>query len=457
MTYRFASNFCAFVMAMAFMFLSEVALGEGTPEEPKKSAETELAPLPLDQLRTFADVFDRIKNAYVEEIDDTILLENAIKGMLYELDPHSAYLGPEDFQDLQISTTGEFGGLGIEVGMEDGFIKVITPIDDTPAKKAGVEPGDLIIKLDNRSVKGMSLSEAIDIMRGEPGTDINLTIIRAGNKKPVEIKIIRDIIQVQNIKSRLLESGYGYIRIAQFQVHTGSDTIKAITRLTTESGGSLKGLVVDLRNNPGGVLQAAVDVSDIFLDGGSVVETKGRLADSNMKFSATPGDLIEGTPVIVLVNAGSASASEIVAGALQHYNRAVILGTTTFGKGSVQTILPLDKNRALKLTTARYYTPSGLSIQASGINPDIVTEDVKLSPVKKKAPYKESDLSRHLENPESNKNDQQVNDKPIGPSLLESDFQLYTALNVLKALNIVNQPTVTIEEIGEETTDSGAQ
>jgi len=445
-------------MAIAFIFLSAVALGEESPEEPKKSAETDLAPLPLDQLRTFADVFDRIKNAYVEEIDDTILLENAIKGMLYELDPHSAYLGPEDFQDLQISTTGEFGGLGIEVGMEEGFIRVVTPIDDTPAKNAGVEPGDLIIKLDNQSVKGMSLSEAIDIMRGKPGTIINLTIIRAGNKKPVEIKIIRDIIQVQNIKSRLLESGYGYVRIAQFQVHTGNDTAKAITRLTTESGGNLKGLVVDLRNNPGGVLQAAVDVSDIFLDGGLVVvKTKGRLPDSDMKFSATAGDLAEGTPIIVLVNAGSASASEIVAGALQDHGRAVIMGTTTFGKGSVQTVLPLDKNRALKLTTARYYTPNGLSIQASGINPDIVIEDVKLSSVETKAQYKESDLSHHLENPEPNKNDQQVNDESVRPDLIERDFQLHEALSLLKALNIVQQPAVTNEDIGQETTDSGAQ
>lgn len=396
--------------------------------------------LPLNELRTFADVFDRIKQAYVEEVDDKTLLENAIKGMLTELDPHSAYLKPEAYEDLQINTTGEFGGLGIEVGMEDGYVKVITPIDDTPAAEAGVMAGDLIIKLDDTQVKGMSLAEAVKLMRGKPGSDIVLTIIREGEDKPLEITVTRAVIQVQSVKRRLLDKDFGYVRLSQFQVHTGPDMEKAIEKLRAENGSPLKGMVLDLRNNPGGVLQAAVDVADLLLEEGLVVYTKGRLADSQMKFSATPGDLLDGMPIIVLINGGSASASEIVAGALQDHKRAVIMGTTSFGKGSVQTVLPLHNDRALKITTARYYTPDGRSIQAQGIEPDIVVENAKLTKLKFGGFVKESELSGHLENQDAEKpatDSKKPVKKADKSSLEETDYQLYEALNLLKALDVV--------------------
>ena len=394
--------------------------------------------LPLNELRTFADVFDRIKQAYVEEVDDKTLLENAIKGMLTELDPHSAYLKPEAYEDLQINTTGEFGGLGIEVGMEDGYVKVVTPIDDTPAAEAGVMAGDLIIKLDDTQVKGMSLAEAVKLMRGKPGTDIILTIIREGVDKPVEITVTRAVIQVQSVKRRMLEDGFGYVRLSQFQVHSGPDMEKAIEKLQQENKEPLKGIVLDLRNNPGGVLQAAVDVADLLLNEGLVVYTKGRLTDSQMKFSATPGDMLEGIPIVVLINGGSASASEIVAGALQDHKRAVIMGTTSFGKGSVQTVLPLHNDRALKITTARYYTPDGRSIQAQGIEPDIVVENAKLTKLKFGNFVKESELSGHLENTDNeDESDKPAKPKITGKGLEETDYQLYEALNLLKALNVV--------------------
>lgn len=412
------------------------------------------AVLPLNELRTFADVFDRIKQAYVEEVDDKTLLNNAIKGMLTELDPHSAYLEPEAFEDLQINTMGEFGGLGIEVGMEDGFVKVISPIDDTPAAKAGVKAGDLIIKLDDTQVKGLSLTDAVNLMRGKPGSIIKLTIIREGVDKPLEINVVRAVIQVQSVKKRMLEPKYGYVRLSQFQVHSGADVEKAIKDLQKTGKDPLAGLILDLRNNPGGVLQAAVEVCDLFLDSGLVVYTKGRLPDSEMQFSATPGDMIKGVPLVVLVNGGSASASEIVAGALQDQSRAIIVGTTTFGKGSVQTILPLHDNRALKLTTARYYTPKGRSIQAQGIKPDIDVENAQLTRVKNDGfGVRESDLSGHLQNPNgktgseekakpaegkdktSDKSVEAVADAPLE----QQDYQLYEALNLLKAMNVVSQ------------------
>lgn len=391
--------------------------------------------LPLNELRTFADVFDRIKQAYVEEVEDTTLLENAIKGMLTELDPHSAYLQPEAYQDLQISTTGEFGGLGIEVGMEDGLVKVITPIDDTPAEKAGVMPGDLIFKLDDTPIKGLTLNDAVKLMRGKPGSNIVLTIIREGLDKPLEITVTRAVIQVKSVRSKSLAPGFGYLRLSQFQVHSGPDLEKAVDKLIAENNGSLQGLVLDLRNNPGGVLQAAVDVSDLFLDGGLVVYTKGRLPDSAMRFSATPGDKVGGIPMVVLVNGGSASASEIVAGALQDHKRAVIMGTTSFGKGSVQTVLPLHNNRALKLTTARYYTPNGRSIQAQGIKPDIVVENAKLTKVANLDQIKEADLTGHLQNTAENKSKKTT--ESTSQNLEESDYQLYEALNLLKALKVL--------------------
>jgi len=415
-----------------------LAIGHGVLAERENEAA-----LPLDDLRSFTEVFTRIKKDYVEDVSDKTLLENAIRGMLSGLDPHSSYLDEDEFKDLQVGTTGEFGGLGIEVGMEDGFVKVITPIDDTPAQRAGVKAGDLIVRLDEKPVKGMTLQEAVKIMRGEVGTDIELTIIREGEEKPLKITITRDVIKVRSVRHRTLEDGYGYVRISQFQSHTADNLSDSIAALLKENNGKLKGLILDLRNNPGGVLNAAVDVSDAFLDDGLIVYTEGRIANSRMQFNADSNRLLDGAPLIVLVNGGSASASEIVAGALQDHHRAVIVGTRTFGKGSVQTILPLNNNTALKLTTARYFTPSGRSIQAEGIVPDIVLDPLKVS--REDAPVetvKEADLSGHLTNGNGKKTSDtgktnNKDDTGEEVSLAQSDYQLYEALNILKGLSIL--------------------
>ncbi len=393
------------------------------------------APLPLEDLRAFSEVFGQIKASYVEEISDHDLLENAIKGMLTGLDPHSTYLDKKSFKDLQEGTRGEFGGLGIEVGMEDGFVKVITPIDDTPAFKAGVEAGDLVIRLNEKPVKGMTLADAVKIMRGKPGTDIVLTIIREGETRPLKISITRDIIKVVSVKNRILEPGYGYVRIASFQTRTGVNLKEAITTLKKETeGGELKGLVLDLRNNPGGLLNAAVAVSDTFLEKGLIVYTEGRIEHSKMNFKASPNDLLKGAPIVVLINGGSASASEIVAGALQDHRRAVIMGQQSFGKGSVQTILQNNRGGAIKLTTARYFTPSGRSIQAEGITPDVVLSKVKLEKLDDDfASIKEKDLSKHLENPDSAE-DTKAKKQAVA---LTNDYPLNEALNLLKGINIL--------------------
>ena len=400
------------------------------------------SPLPLQELRTFSEVFGKIKSDYVEPTEDATLLDNAIRGMLTGLDPHSTYLDPEAFKELQVGTSGEFGGLGIEVGMEDGFVKVISPIDDTPAQRAGVAAGDLIIRIDETPVKGLSLNQAVKLMRGKPGTTIMLTIVREGEDKPLKIEITRDIIQVNSVKSRLLDPGYGYVRITQFQSKTGEDLVKAISKLKKENDGNLNGLILDLRNNPGGVLKAAVAVSDAFLEKGLVVYTEGRAKDSRMEFKATPSDVIKGAPLVVLVNGGSASASEIVAGALQDHKRAIIMGSKTFGKGSVQTILPMQNGAALKLTTARYYTPSGRSIQAEGIEPDIPLEPLKVTKIDPSGfeSVKEANLAGHLENPNEPKGQQKVEpDHKDEVSIADKDYQLYEALNLLKGLHILKQ------------------
>lgn len=395
--------------------------------------------LPLDELRKFAEVFDRIKRAYVEKVDDKTLLNNAIKGMLSGLDPHSAYLEPSAFDELQESTSGQFGGLGIEVGMEDGFVKVISPIDDTPAQAAGVEAGDVIIKLDERPVQGMTLDEAVTLMRGEPGTPIQLTIVREGEANPLELSVMRDVIKVTSVKSLPLDNQYGYVRITQFQAQTGQDFINAINKLKRENQGHLKGLVLDLRNNPGGVLQAAVDVADSLLDDGLIVYTEGRISSSKLRFSAKPGDEITGSPVVVLINGGSASASEIVAGALQDHKRALIMGTDSFGKGSVQTVLPLDSEYGLKLTTARYFTPNGRSIQALGITPDVEVKRAKLTEIQSQPLFKEADLNGHLSNgSSSSKSKKAKTEQSEAEALVERDFQLREALNLLKGLSIMN-------------------
>ncbi len=420
-----------------------LAIGQGVLAE-KEQAQHAASPLPLNELRTFTEVFARIKKDYVEPVSDKELLENAIRGMLSGLDPHSSYLDPDSFKDLQVGTSGEFGGLGIEVGMEDGFVKVISPIDDTPAQRAGVKAGDLVIRLDEKPVKGMTLREAVNIMRGKVGTDITLTIIREGEERPLKITITRDIIKVKSVRHRSLEDGFGYLRISHFQSHTGENLADAIDKLKEENDGKLKGLVLDLRNNPGGVLNAAVEVSDAFLDKGLIVYTKGRIRDSEMKFSATPRTLLGDAPLVVLVNGGSASASEIVAGALQDHKRALIVGTRTFGKGSVQTILPLNNNTALKLTTARYYTPSGRSIQAEGIEPDITLEPVKITTLAhaEDGRLKEADLAGHLENGTEEQKDKKKSGTNNGEKasklpLAQTDYQLYEALNILKGVQIL--------------------
>lgn len=414
-----------------------ISIGSGVFAE-RESGATPV--LPVEELRTFSDVFGRIKNDYVEDVADRDLLESAIRGMLAGLDPHSAYLDQEQFKELQVGTSGEFGGLGIEVGMEDGFVKVIAPIDDTPAERAGIKAGDLIIRLDDTPVKGLTLNDAVKIMRGKPGTILKLTVVREGAEQPLKIDIKRDIIKVKSVKQRILDKGFGYVRISQFQSKTAENMVDAIEKLKKEDGGSLRGLVLDLRNNPGGVLNGAVAVSDAFLKKGLIVYTEGRVSDSKLRFNATPDDILDNAPIVVLVNQGSASASEIVSGALQDHKRAIIVGQRTFGKGSVQTILPLSNGTAVKLTTARYYTPSGRSIQAEGINPDITLDPVRVSAVESAFdPIKESDLSGHLMNGDGDKSgknaDEKNGDKEEQP-LAQSDYQLYEALNLLKGLAI---------------------
>ncbi len=406
-------------------------------EEPNKNADEKSklkARLPLNELRIFAEVFNRVSAHYVEEIDDRTLLESAISGMLSQLDPHSAYLDKESFTSLQETTTGNYGGLGLEVGLEDGFVKVITPMDDTPADKAGIESGDLIMQLNEKPIRGMSLPEAIDSMRGEPGSEIKLMILREGDSAPSEITLVREVIKVPSVRQRFLEEGYGYVRIAQFQSRTGSEVAEAINELVEEEG-ALKGLVIDLRNNPGGILQSAVEVSDIFVDNGLIVYTTGRISNSELRFNATTPDKIEGVPIVVLVNQGTASASEIVAGALQDHGRAIIMGTSTFGKGSVQTILPLNNEKAIKLTTALYYTPNGRSIQAEGIIPDIWVDRSTVTRIKR-GPWRpiEKNLPKHLEN--NNEESVEKTRDRANLELARQDYQLNEALTLLKGLNI---------------------
>jgi carboxyl-terminal processing protease len=403
--------------------------------------------IPFEELQAFTDVYSRIKADYVEPVDDKKLLEDAIRGMLSGLDPHSNYLNPEEFNDLRIGTTGQFGGLGIEVGMENGFVKVISPIDDTPAARAGIKAKDLIIKLDDKPVKGMTLNDAVKLMRGKPNTDIKLTIVREGESKPLVITITREVIRVKSVKNRMLEPGYGYVRITSFQSRTTTDLLAAISKLQEEK--KLDGLVLDLRNNPGGVLNGAVGVSDAFLTDGLIVYTEGRIDDSSLKYTATPGDALNGAPLVVLVNGGSASASEIVAGAIQDHKRGIIMGFKTFGKGSVQTIQELRNGAAVKLTTARYFTPNGRSIQAEGIEPDIKLHNLKVSD-SKKAPrtISEKDLSGHLSNPinpekegSSGKSDAESDSESTTnktEDLSEKDYQLFEALNLLKGLTIAS-------------------
>ncbi|MFY9258927.1 MAG: S41 family peptidase [Gallionella sp.] len=430
--------------------------------------ESAAIPLPVEELRAFSDVFGRIKSDYVESVSDKKLIAGAINGMVSGLDPHSSYLDAEAFKELQVGTQGEFGGLGIEVGMEDGLVKVISPIEDTPAFLAGVKSGDLIVKLDDTLVKGLTLNEAVKKMRGKPGSKIVLTIIRKDVPKPLLITLSRAVIKVQSVKPKLIEPGYAFIRVTQFQEHTTENLGAALEKLFKENKGEMKGLVLDLRNDPGGLLNGAVGVSAAFLAKDAlVVYTEGRTADAKMRLTAKPEDYLRGegskdvlknlpaeaktVPMVVLVNGGSASASEIVAGALQDHKRAVIMGTQTFGKGSVQTILPLGNNTAVKLTTARYYTPGGRSIQAKGIVPDIIVEDPATSAFDNAFRLREADLDKHLMNdkqPEE-KADRKKSASPADskedgkkPDFAEfgskNDYQLNQALNLLKGMQILH-------------------
>ncbi len=422
------------ILSIGLVLGAGLAIGQGVLAERESRSVT----LPVEELRILTEVFAKIKEDYVEPVDDKTLLENAIRGMLTGLDPHSAYLDPEGYKELQVGTTGEFGGLGIEVGMEDGFVKVIAPIDDTPAQRAGVQAGDLVIRLDDTPVKGLTLGEAVKVMRGKPGTDIVLTIVREGQDKPLKITVTRDIIKVKSVKHRMLEPGFGYVRITSFQSKTGENLYEALDELKEKAGGRLDGLVLDLRNNPGGVLSGAVEVSDAFLTEGLIVYTEGRNQNSRLQYSATPNDILNNAPLVVLVNGGSASASEIVAGALQDHKRAVIMGSRTFGKGSVQTILPMQSNAALKLTTARYFTPSGRSIQAEGIEPHLKLERLQVSaaeppPIER---LKEADLAGHLANGNGDKK-KKGEEPSTAAELAARDYQLYEALNTLKAMKIV--------------------
>ncbi len=398
--------------------------------------------LPLEQMRTFTDVFSRIKNDYVEEVSDEELLEYAIRGMLSGLDPHSAYLNTEEFNELRIGTTGEFGGLGIEVGLEDGFVKVVSPIDDTPAARAGIQSGDLIIRLDDTPTKGLSLNDAVKLMRGKPGSILTLTVIREGADQPLSIDIERDVIKVTSVRNRMLDDNYGYLRISNFQTKTSADMVKAINSMQEEAGDDkLQGLVLDLRNNPGGVLSGAVKVSDAFLNEGMIVYTDGRESDSKLRYDATSGDILNGAPLVVLVNGGSASASEIVAGAMQDHGRAVVLGSKTFGKGSVQTIQDLSSGGAVKLTTSRYYTPNGRSIQALGIEPDVETRPgswVRPDQENNFTPLTESSLRGSLVN-ENDADEDNVEGDDAEDNLVYDDYQLFEALNLLKGLTILSK------------------
>ena len=412
--------------------LTLLALAAGTPgyayaDDPD--------PLPLEDLQVFSEVFGKIKSEYVDQIDDKTLLRDAIQGMLNGLDPHSAFLDPEDFEEIRISTDGKFGGLGIEVTTEDGLIKVVAPIDGTPAYEAGLMPGDIILMLDDEPVRGMSLRDAVELMRGDPGTQIKLTVARKGIAEPFEVELTRAIIKVTSVRGELLEDEYGYVRISSFQSGTAQNLRKQIKELSEASEGELKGLILDLRNNPGGILNGAVEVSDMFLSGGEIVSTRGRSGDAGQSYSARPDDVMDDAPMVVLVNGGSASASEIVAGALQDHQRAIIMGTRTFGKGSVQTVIPMNNGGALKLTTARYYTPSDRSIQAKGIEPDIITEQLEFAAASDSREISESDLAGHLENGDA------VEDETNGPASsaqrTANDHQLREALNLLKGMSLV--------------------
>lgn len=437
------------IVLLFSLILANPSYAEPKSDQVALDKETKTDQLSLDDVQLFSTAISEIKRYYVKPVKDKALFEDAIRGMLSGLDPHSTYLDENDFKELTETTKGEFGGLGIEVTLESGLIKVISAIDDTPAKAAGVKSGDLIIRLNEKSTKDMTLRDAVNMMRGKKGTKIILTILRKDEKKPLEISIVRDIIQIKSVKSKLYDGEYGYVRLSHFQQTTSSDLTKAINDLKQQSHGNLKGLILDLRNNPGGLLDSSIEVANTFLQNSKsdpqelIVYTKGRLPGSEFTAKTTPGDLLHKAPMVVLINEGSASASEIVAGALKDNHRAIIVGTKSFGKGSVQTVLPLGKNRGIKLTTAFYYTPSGVSIQAEGITPDIVVEDIHVPKSKKEESdasleLKEADLKGHFENANKKSTDPVIQ-KENDENLVYDDYQLNEALGVLKGLVLLQE------------------
>ncbi len=436
----FVNNASAFKEESA----TDIMTTKTTSPDGKKNADA----LQENDVSRFTNAISQIKDYYVQPIGDKKLLEDAIRGMLAGLDPHSEYLDEDSYKTLLMTTSGAFGGLGIEVTGEYGVLKVISPIDDTPASKAGIKSGDYIVAIDNKLVNEMTLNEAVDKMRGKKGSPVTLTVLRKGQKTPLNFKLIRDDIHIASVKSKMLENGYGYVRISEFQEPTTELMVNAIKKLQQESGGKLKGLVLDLRNNPGGLLETAVQVADVFLNSkklnqfdNRIVYTEGRIPSAKYVAKATSTDMLNGAPLVVLVNEGSASASEIVAGALQDYHRAMIVGITSFGKGSVQTVLPLDNTHAIKLTTALYHTPSGRLIQNKGITPDIVVEDLQVAGNKTDnpmiAPIREFELKGHLAGSKDSDKLNTIDDTKNGDNLARTDFQLYQALEALKTMNMI--------------------
>jgi carboxyl-terminal processing protease len=433
----------AFLLLSLFVFAS--ATSNAAPAEKKKAPPVNEGLLPLDELRTFTRAYDHVRTSYVDEISDSKMLEYAIKGMIAELDPHSAYLDKEAYVELQATTSGEFGGIGLEVGMDDGAIKVITPLDGSPSQKAGIKPGDIIVRIDDQPMKGKSLTDGTRLMRGPKDTPVKISLQRKGVDDPIDLVLVRDLIHVQSVSVKPVADDYLYIRIAQFQVHTGRDFSERL-RESLKLYPKTKGLVLDLRNNPGGVLQASVEVADAFLESGIVVYTKGRMENSSVNYTATPGDIASGLPLVTLINSGSASASEIVAGALQDHKRSIIMGTRSFGKGSVQTVIPITEDRAIKLTTALYYTPNGRSIQAKGIEPDVRLEKISTG-VGQKAAIAEADLAGHLKSKDGQDIGSNAREREavIGDDILK-DNQVLDAINLLKGLHILGQQTPVPED-----------